>query len=103
VPEVQRARRTVTTVDVREPVRSYVTRLATFTREHARLGVSPRGGIALVRASQARAVLEGRDYVVPDDVQTEALTVWSHRIRPGGGDEEGTAVVERALDTVPVE
>ncbi|AUV83314.1 ATPase [Salinigranum rubrum] len=103
IPEIQRARRTVTTVDVREPVRSYVTRLAAFTREHAELGVSPRGGIALVRASQARAVLEGRDYVVPDDVQTEIRTVWNHRIRPGGGDDGGAAVVERALDTVPVE
>ncbi|WP_372912276.1 AAA family ATPase, partial [Salinigranum sp.] len=94
---------TVTTVDVREPVRSYVTRLASFTRKHAQLGVSPRGGIALVRAAQARAVLEGRDYVVPDDVQAEILTVWSHRIRPGGGDDDGAAVVERALDTVAVE
>jgi MoxR-like ATPase len=103
VPEVQRARRTVITVDVREPVRSYVTRLASFTRDHAQLGVSPRGGIALVRAAQARAVLEGRDYVVPDDIQTEIVTVWSHRIRPGGGDDDGTSVVERALDTVPVE
>ena len=103
VPEVQRARRTIVTVDVREPVRSYVTRLASFTREHAQLGVSPRGGIALVRASQARAVLEGRDYVVPDDVQAEVRTVWSHRIRPGGGEADGVAVVERALDAVPVE
>jgi MoxR-like ATPase len=103
VPEVVRARRTVTAVDVREPVRSYVTRLAAFTREHAQLGVSPRGGIALVRAAQARAMLQRRDYVVPDDVQVELPTVWSHRIRPGGGDEDGTAVVERALDTVPVE
>ena len=103
VPEVQRARRTIVTVDVREPVRSYVTRLASFTREHAQLGVSPRGGIALVRASQARAVLDGRDYVVPDDVQAEVRTVWSHRIRPGGGEADGAAVVERALDAVPVE
>jgi MoxR-like ATPase len=102
VPDVQRARRTVVTVDVREPVRSYITRLASYTRGHAQLGVSPRGGIALVRASQARAVLEGRDYVVPDDVQQEIHTVWSHRIRPGGGDD-GSAVVEQALDTVPVE
>jgi MoxR-like ATPase len=103
IPEIQRARRTVVAVDVREPIRSYITRLASFTRDHAELGVSPRGGIALVRASQARAILEGRDYVVPDDVQTEVLTVWSHRIRPGGGDDDGASVVERALDTVPVE
>ncbi|MUV58087.1 MoxR-like ATPase [Halogeometricum rufum] len=102
VEDVLQARRTVSQVTVREPVRSYISRLARHTREHAQLGVSPRGGIALVRASQARAVFEGRDYVVPDDVQTEVQSVWAHRIRTDG-DDTGSAVVSRALDTVAVE
>jgi MoxR-like ATPase len=102
VEDVLQARRTVSQVTVREPVRSYVSRLARHTREHAQLGVSPRGGIALVRAAQARAVFEGRDYVVPDDVQTEVQSVWAHRIRTDG-DDTGSAVVSRALDTVAVE
>jgi MoxR-like ATPase len=102
VEDVLQARRTVSQVTVREPVRSYVSRLARHTREHAQLGVSPRGGIALVRASQARAVFEGRDYVVPDDVQTEVQSVWAHRIRTDG-DDTGSAVVSRALDAVAVE
>jgi MoxR-like ATPase len=102
VEDVLQARRTVSQVTVREPVRSYISRLARHTREHAQLGVSPRGGIALVRASQARAVFEGRDYVVPDDVQTEVQSVWAHRIRTDG-DDTGSAVVSRALDAVAVE
>jgi MoxR-like ATPase len=102
VEDAIRARRTVADVDVREPVRAYVSRLANYTRDHAQLGVSPRGAIALVRAAQARAVLDGRDYVVPDDVQEEVRTVWEHRIRTGAGDDPAT-VVDNALDAVWVE
>jgi MoxR-like ATPase len=102
VEDVNRARETAAGVTVREPVRSYVTRLAGYTREHARLGASPRGAIALVRASQVRAVFEGREYVIPDDVQTEAPTVWGHRVRTDT-DVDGTTIVERALEEVAVE
>jgi len=102
VEDVRRARETAANVTVREPVRSYITRLAGYTRDHARLGASPRGAVALIRASQVRAVFEGRDYVIPDDVQTEAPTVWGHRVRTDT-DDEGTAIVDRALREVAVE
>ena len=102
VEDVRRARETVAGITVREPVRAYVSRLAGYTREHARLGASPRGAIALVRASQARAMFEGRGYVLPDDVQTEALTVLSHRIRTDSA-VDGREIVERALEDVAVE
>ncbi|GAB6860518.1 AAA family ATPase [Haloplanus litoreus] len=98
--DLRGARRTVADVTLSEPVRRYVSRLATHTREGATLGVSPRGAIALVRAAQARAVLDGRDYVVPDDVQAEAPSVWSHRI---DADRPGRDVVEAALTAVAVE
>jgi MoxR-like ATPase len=101
--ELRRARRTVAATTATEPVRSYVSRLSAYTREHAALGASPRGSIALLRTSQARAVLDGRDYVIPDDVQAEAPTVLSHRIRPESGSRTGRDVVEEALETVPVE
>ncbi|UIO99673.1 AAA family ATPase [Halobaculum sp. CBA1158] len=101
--QLRRARDAVGEVEVSEPVRSYVTDLATYTREHAQLGASPRGSIALVRASQARAVIDGRDYVVPDDVQTEVRSVFAHRVRPRTGGESGLDVVEDALSTVTVE
>ena len=102
VADVRRARATVADVTVREPVRAYVSRLASYTREHARLGASPRGAIALIRTAQVRAVFEGRDYVIPDDIQIEAPTVWSHRIRTDA-DDGGDAVVARALREVTVE
>ena len=101
--ELRRARAAVGEVGVAEPVRDYVTDLATYTREHAQLGVSPRGSIALVRASQARAVLDGRDYIVPDDVQAEVRSVFAHRVRPRTGSESGVDVVEDALSSVAVE
>jgi MoxR-like ATPase len=101
--EMRRARRTVAGVDVREPVRNYVSRLAAHTREHAELGVSPRGAIALIRASQARAVLNERSFVTPDDVQTEVRSVWAHRVRSGDRASDGTDAVEAALRAVPVE
>ncbi|WP_129112649.1 AAA family ATPase [Halegenticoccus tardaugens] len=102
VEDLKRARKTVAEVAVAEPVRSYVTRLAGYTRERAELGVSPRGSIALLRASQARAVLDEREYVLPDDVQMEAESVLSHRIIAGGTDG-GRAMVDEALESVPVE
>ncbi|MFB6107917.1 MAG: AAA family ATPase [Haloplanus sp.] len=101
--DLRRAREAVAAVTVSEPVRRYVSRLAAHTRDHASLGVSPRGGIALVRAAQARAVLDGRDYVVPDDVQTEVTTVWSHRIETGRADRHGHDAVAAAVDAVAVE
>jgi len=101
--ELRRGRQTVGDVAVSEPVRSYVTALANYTRENAQLGVSPRGSIALVRAAQARAVMNGRGYVVPDDIQREARTVFPHRIRPQTGSETGLDVTETALENVPVE
>ena len=103
VDDLRRARAAVSTVTVAEPVRSYVARLAGHTRERARLGASPRGSIALLRAAQARAALGGRDYVVPDDVQTEIRTVFPHRIQTDAGDRTGLDVVESALDRVAVE
>ncbi|MFB6168204.1 MAG: AAA family ATPase [Haloferacaceae archaeon] len=101
--EVRRARRTVAAVDVREPVRNYVSRLARHTREHADLGVSPRGAIAVVRAAQARAVLNERSFVTPDDVQAELQSVWAHRVRPGDRGTSGKEVVEAARRAVSVE
>ena len=104
--DVRRARETVAAVIVEAPIREYATALATHTREHADLGVSPRGLIHLLRAAQARAVLEDRDYVIPDDVQTEAAVVLSHRVRRDPGDrlggEDGRSVIEDALTATPV-
>jgi len=101
--ELRTARDAVAGIRVQEDVRSYVTRLARATRERAELGVSPRGSIALLRAAQARAALDGRDYVIPDDVQREATVVLAHRIRPGAGaGRTARELIEAALDDVGV-
>ncbi|WP_423743238.1 MoxR family ATPase (plasmid) [Haladaptatus sp. SPP-AMP-3] len=104
--DIRRARATVSNVSVKKPVREYVTRLANYTRDRCQLGVSPRGSISLLRAAQARAVLDGREYVIPDDVKVEAEVVLAHRIRGNSGvmgGEEGREIVRNALDNVPVE
>lgn len=63
-------------------VRSYVATIAAATRRHQalQLGVSTRGAIALIKAAQANALLAGRDYIVPEDVQQMALPVLTHRV-----------------------
>jgi MoxR-like ATPase len=107
VAELRRARRTAAEVVVEEPVREYVTALARYTREHGALGVSPRGAISLLHAAQGRAVLSGRDYVIPDDVKAEAPVVLAHRVRAntGGalGDDQAENLVSEALDRVTPE
>ncbi len=102
---IVRAREVVATVSTKQPVRDYATRLVGFTRENAQIGASPRATISLLRAAQARAVTDGRSYVIPDDVQREAPLVLSHRIRTASSDRErdGANVVAEALDRVRVE
>ena len=72
----------VRTVRVERPLGAYVVALAEATRRHpsVQLGCSPRGTLALFRAAQARALLRGRDYAVPEDVKLEAGPVLAHRL-----------------------
>ncbi len=74
--------RATAAVHVSDDVLHYMARLAEATREDARfrLGVSPRGVIALMRASQARAILDGRDFVDPATVKAMAIPVLAHRV-----------------------
>ena len=69
-------------VYVDEMIKRYIVDLTTRSRQHSAvyLGVSPRGSIALMKASQAYAFINGRDYCIPDDVQTLAPYVMPHRI-----------------------
>lgn len=72
----------VGTVYCSPEARSYVAQIAAATRSHPQLalGVSPRGGIALIRAAQACALMNDRDYVLPDDIRRMALPVLTHRL-----------------------
>jgi MoxR-like ATPase len=69
-------------VFVADPLYTYAVRLAAATREHkqVRVGVSPRGVIALSRAAQAYALMDERPYVVPEDVKTLIEPVFAHRL-----------------------
>ncbi|KIL50649.1 AAA family ATPase [Jeotgalibacillus soli] len=80
--ELRDLQREVKEVVVDDTIKSYIVDLANKTRNHPNvyLGASPRGSIALMKASQAYAMLHGRDYVLPDDVQFLAPYIFSHRI-----------------------
>jgi len=69
-------------IHVAPDVARYIVELANQTREHESvyLGASPRGSLALYRTAQARALLDGRDFVTPDDVKDLALVTLGHRI-----------------------
>ena len=71
-------------VHVADALKQYVIKLVTATRStpELRLGASPRATLHLLRASRARAALDGRDFVIPDDVQALALPVLAHRLLP---------------------
>ncbi len=82
--EVRKLIDVVRGVHLSDEVKRYVVDLVGATREAAdlRLGASPRATLQLVRAARALAALDGRDYVLPDDVQTLAGPVLSHRLLP---------------------
>jgi len=71
-------------VHVSAQVKQYIIALANATRRapELRLGASPRSSLQLLRASRARAALHGRNYVIPDDVQSLAAPVFAHRLLP---------------------
>nr|WP_230978572.1 MoxR family ATPase [Georgenia yuyongxinii] len=86
-------------------VRQYVVDLVTATRmsRHLRLGASPRAGLQLLRASRAHAALEGRDHVLPDDVQHLLLPVLAHRVLLSSEAELGGFSAEDVLGAVLAE
>ena len=69
-------------VTMKDDIIEYITKLAGATRshEHIRLGVSPRGALAVSRMARACALMRDRDYVIPEDVQEIFLDVCAHRI-----------------------
>lgn len=98
----------VTTVRVDDTIRMYVVAITQATREHdgLSLGASPRAALSLYKTAQAKAALDARDFVTPDDVKGMAETVLAHRMiltsnsRLRGRTTE--TIVEEVLDSVPV-
>lgn len=87
-----------------EAVCGYIADIAAATRRHAgvKLGLSTRGAAALKRMSCALAMTDGRDYAMPQDVQTAAPYVIPHRLIYKGYSQDGTDVLRQILDSVPV-
>lgn len=108
VDELALLRDEVRAVRVGEAVRRYIGDLARATRSAGGvdLGASPRAAIALFRAAQAHAALRGREYVLPDDVKSQADSVLRHRIFLGADAEmrgrTTSAVIAEVLSRTPV-
>ena len=89
-------------------IKQYIVSLVTATREHESvyLGASPRGSLALMRATQAHAMLDGRDFVQPDDVKLLAYPTLGHRVivSPSARvrDIDSAQIVTEAVERVPV-
>jgi MoxR-like ATPase len=95
----------VAEVDASRPLVEYIVAILDATRRHplSESGASPRGGLMLLAAARAHAALHGRDFVIPDDVQSLAGPVLAHRIQTvaGAAAESQATVVEDALEEVP--
>lgn len=96
--------RSTAAVRVVPAVANYAVALVRATRSTGtvRLGASPRAGIALIRSAQAVAVLGGRAYVTPQDVQAVAVACLSHRLVTEGRGDTGPSLVARLLAETPV-
>lgn len=108
VEELRAAQADVRKVYADPAIKSYLVELVTQTRKHpdVYLGASPRGSLALYRSAQARASLNGRDYIIPDDIKALAENALSHRIIIGPAarikDVTARTVVRDILSSLPV-
>jgi MoxR-like ATPase len=105
VTVVRGAQAALARIEGTDALRRYVVAICDATRrdERVELGASPRAGLMLFRASKALAALDGRDHVLPDDVQALAPSVLSHRLLLSyevDGDQR-EAVIREAIDRVP--
>jgi len=107
--QVMQLQERVEEVDVDPAILDYLMAIVAATRATSklRMGVSPRGSIALYRASRAYALTQGRTYLVPDDVRDLVVPCLAHRILPAGASgttldvhEEAATILESLLDEV---
>jgi MoxR-like ATPase len=108
VENVLKVQRDILSVFITPRVKQYMVEIVRHTRAHKQvyLGASPRGSLALFKASQAWAAMRGRDFVIPDDVKSIAVPALAHRLILGPGARLREIVVgdivEEALDDVAV-
>jgi len=107
--EVVELQNRVLEVRLDEAILDYILTIGEATRrsEQLAVGLSPRGLLALAQAARAEALLDGRDYVVPDDAKNLAVSVCAHRMVARSVGHEGSAtaseaIFEKILQTIPV-
>ncbi len=104
--EIEEMQQAIRTVFVHDKIVDYIVQIVSATRNHPSvvLGVSPRGSQLLVKASQACAFLEGREYVTPEDVKSLAPHVFGHRVVPKVKSSKicHSDIIKKILEHVPV-
>jgi len=102
--ELMSAMAAVDEVTLSEPVTSYAYRVVSATRRHdaVTLGASPRAAMAWLRAARSRAYLDGRSFVLPDDLKALAVPVLAHRVFLNGGGD-ASELLAGVLETCPVD
>jgi MoxR-like ATPase len=106
--ELSKMQEAVKEVYISPTIKRYIVDLTHQTRQHNEvyLGASPRGSLALYHTGQARAAMQGRDYVLPDDIKILAVPTLAHRVILGAGarlrDLSSQQIVEEILNSIPV-
>jgi len=106
--ELLAAQQEVKDIYIADPIKEYIVNLVDATRHHGDiyLGASPRGSLALYKTSQALAAIQGRDYVIPDDIKALAVVTLAHRliISPSARlkNVESRHVIQELLETIAV-
>lgn len=107
--DIVRLQETVKRIYVDNLIKQYIVSLVEATRRHPStyLGSSPRGSLALYRTAQSRALIAGRDYVIPDDIKALAEPVLAHRLilpsRDQSRDGSGRAIISEVIEKVTVQ
>ncbi|MAI67598.1 MAG: ATPase [Phycisphaerae bacterium] len=106
--EVEALQKSVDEIKLADELVEYIIALATATRhaEDLRVGISTRGGLALAQVAKATALLNGRDYCIPEDIVSNVLPVCAHRVVSRtymhDGDTNATRrIMQQVLETVP--
>ena len=96
----------ISSVSIHDDVMDYLIKIVNETRgkENIELGVSPRGSISLFKSCQSYAAINGRDFILPEDIKVMAPYVLNHRIIARGVNtiEDALSLIQRIIDTVEV-
>lgn len=104
VQEINRMQRAVGSVHVAEPLLDYLQAILAFTRQSPRyqLGLSPRAGLAILHSGQAWALMQGRDHVIPEDIQAVLGGVIGHRINAAAEHQDTHGLIQQLLEEVSI-